>query len=73
MRSECSQKFLYNVNEVQQGSALSQRFAFSSSEVKHHSKLSQTFPFNNSDKVKERSGRSYRFHFNGRRVKQGSD
>ena len=51
----------------------SQRFAFSSSEVKQHSKLSQRFPFNNSDKVKELSGRSYRFHFNGGRVKQGSD
>ena len=70
MRSECSQKFLYNVNEVQQRS---QRIAFSNSEVKQHSKLSQRFPFNNSDKIKERSGRSYRFHFNGRRVKQGSD
>ena len=73
MRSECSQKFLCNVNEVQQRSVCSQRFAFSNSEVKQHSKLSQRFPFNNSDKVKELSGRSYRFHFNGRRVKQGCD
>ena len=73
MRSECSQKFLYKFNEVQQSSVRSQRFAFSSSEMKQHCELSRRFPFNNSDKVKERSGRSYRFHFNGRRVKQGSN
>ena len=57
MHSECSQKFLYNVNEVKQRSVHSPRFDFSSSEVKQHNKLSQRFPFNNSDKVKERSGR----------------
>ena len=73
MRSECSQKFLFNVNEVKQRGVHSQRIDFSSSEVNQHNKLSQRFPFNNSDKVKERSGRSYRFHFNGRRVKQGSN